>query len=340
MNWEYLLFALLIVAAGLCWPKLGLVARWRQARDFSRRSMREDALKYILKAEAGGRPPTREGVAGALQISTGVAVRLLGELEEKGLLTFDGGRLRLKPAGRDIGLQVVRAHRLWESYLADATGVAEDKWHEEAEKKEHLLSPEATERLAAQLGHPTHDPHGDTIPDKGQPVEPGETRSLNSIEPQTPVVITHIEDEPEAVYRQLVAQGLRPGSKVFIIEKSPARVRFWADGREQVLAPVLAENVSIRPLPGVNVSDLVEEEHLSILKADETARVAGLSGACRGMERRRLLDLGFVPGSAVQVEMVSPAGDPTAYRVRDTIVALRREQADLIRIHSRHSLAA
>jgi DtxR family Mn-dependent transcriptional regulator len=298
------------------------------AREFSRRSMREDALKHILKAEAGGRFATREGVAGALHITTGAAVRLLGELEEKGLLTFDGGKLRLRPAGRDLGLHVVRAHRLWESYLADATGVAEAKWHEQAEKQEHLLSPEAAEALAARLGHPTHDPHGDAIPGKGQPVEPGEARSLNSIDPEVPAVITHIEDEPEAVYRQLIAQGLHPGIKAFVIEMSPARVRLWADGR------------AIKPLPGVNISDLVEEEHLSMLKEDETARVVGLSAACRGMERRRLLDLGFVPGSKVEVEMVSPSGDPTAYRVRDTIIALRREQADLIRIQSRHPIAA
>jgi DtxR family Mn-dependent transcriptional regulator len=64
----------------------------------------------------------------------------------------------------------------------------------------------------------------------------------------------------------------------------------------------------------------------------------GLSPACRGQERRRLLDLGFVPGTPVEVDMVSPAGDPIAYRERGSVVALRREQADLIRVNSKAAL--
>jgi DtxR family Mn-dependent transcriptional regulator len=88
------------------------------------------------------------------------------------------------------------------------------------------------------------------------------------------------------------------------------------------------------PLPELRFQDLVEEQYLSGLRPGTVARVIGLSPACRGPERRRLLDLGFVSGTPVEVEMVSPAGDPTAYRVRGTVVALRREQAGLIRIRS------
>ncbi|HYG35582.1 MAG TPA: FeoA family protein, partial [Clostridia bacterium] len=88
------------------------------------------------------------------------------------------------------------------------------------------------------------------------------------------------------------------------------------------------------PLPGSKIEDLAEEEYLTTLRPGQCAKVKGLSPACRGAERRRLLDLGFVAGTKVEVEMVSPGGDPTAYRVRGTLVALRREQAGLIRVES------
>lgn len=102
---------------------------------------------------------------------------------------------------------------------------------------------------------------------------------------------------------------------------------------------MLAENVSIQPLPEFRAADLIEEEYLSGLRPGRSTRVVALSPACRGQERRRLLDLGFVPGTLVEVEMVSPAGDPTAYRVRGSVVALRREQANLIRVSSREPAA-
>jgi DtxR family Mn-dependent transcriptional regulator len=95
---------------------------------------------------------------------------------------------------------------------------------------------------------------------------------------------------------------------------------------------VLADSVSVERLPDFRKEELVTHRFLSSLQPGARGRVIEISPACRGQERRRLMDLGFVPGSIVDVEMVSPAGDPTAYRVRGSVVALRREQARLIRI--------
>jgi len=103
---------------------------------------------------------------------------------------------------------------------------------------------------------------------------------------------------------------------------------------------VLANNITVTLLPEYKTEDLAEEEFLSGLRTGERAKVLGLSPACRGAERRRLLDLGFVAGTAVEVEMVSPAGDPTAYRVRGTVIALRREQSGLIRIATEEAVTA
>jgi DtxR family Mn-dependent transcriptional regulator len=339
MNTALLFVACVIALAVVFWPRQGLWARWRLAHGLARRIRREDALKHILKSEANGRMATLDSLAGALHITTGNAARLLEELEERELLSFEGGHLRLKPAGREMGLHVVRAHRLWESYLAEQTGVPEIEWHPRAEEQEHLLTPQQTDELAAKLGHPTRDPHGDAIPELDGALEGDPGQPLNSVAPDTPVLITHIEDEPETVYRQLVALGLRPGMRAFVIEKSAKRIRFWVDGNEHILAPVLAQNVFIKPLLEFRTEDLVEEEFLSGLQPGERTRVVELSPACRGQERRRLLDLGFVPGTLVEVDMVSPAGDPTAYRVRGSVVALRREQANLIRVNAKEAAA-
>jgi DtxR family Mn-dependent transcriptional regulator len=324
-----------VALAALFWPRLGLWARWQLAQDLATRIRREDALKHILKSEANGRVATLNSLAGSLEITAAQAADLLEELEEHELLTFEDGLLRLKPTGREMGLHVVRAHRLWESYLAEQTGVPEIEWHPRAEEREHLLTPQQTEELAAKLGHPLHDPHGDLIPTSDGVLQGDPGQPLNSIPPQTPVLITHIEDEPDTIYRQLVAVGLRPAMRAFVIEKSAKRIRFWADRNEHVLAPILAQNVFVQPLPEYRTEDLVDEEYLSDLKPGRRTRVVGLSPACRGQERRRLLDLGFVPGTVVEVDIVSPAGDPTAYRVRGSVVALRHEQANLIRVDSK-----
>lgn len=340
MNVSGLIVSCLLALAAIFWPRHGLLARLSRARELARRSSREDALKHILKSEANGRVATLDSIAGAQQITTGHAAGLLEELQACDLVRFENGRLSLTASGREMGLHVVRAHRLWESYLAEQTGIAEQDWHHRAEKQEHLLTPQQTAALAAKLGYPMRDPHGDAIPGSDGALEGDQCQSLNCVSPETPVLITHLEDEPENIYRQLLALGLRPGMRAFVIEKTAARIRFWADGEEHILAPVLAENVSIQPIPEFRTPELFDENALAGLRPGEQARVVGLSPACRGPERRRLLDLGFVPGTLVEVEMISPAGDPTAYRVRGSVVALRREQAMHIRVHASKAVAA
>jgi DtxR family Mn-dependent transcriptional regulator len=144
--------------------------------------------------------------------------------------------------------------------------------------------------------------------------------------------IVHLEDEPEASYAQLVAEELSPGMIVRIIESSSRRIRFWANGDEHLLAPVVASNITVVPLPTAIDSQQESGERLSILQPGEIGEVIHISGSSRGSERRRFLDLGILPGTLITAEIVSPSGDPTAYRIREALIALRKEQADLIRI--------
>lgn len=329
-----LVLALLLV---VFWPKQGLVARWRTARRLAARTRQEDALKHILKAEVNGRPSSVASVAGALRLGENRAAALLAELESGGLLTFEGGAPKLRPAGRELAQHIVRAHRLWESFLADQTGVAEADWHRQAERQEHLLTPEEADRLAAKLGHPLRDPHGDSIPAGGGAVAADTGQLLTDAAAGLHFEIVHMEDEPEAVYRQLLALGLRPGMRARVEGRSAEQIDLvTADRRQLRLNTVQANNVAVNALPAAATEDTA----LSDLSPGQSAIVLGLAPACRGAARRRLLDLGFVPGTVVAVEMQSPMGDPTAYRVRGSVIALRGQQARHIRIRPLQEAAA
>ena len=152
-----------------------------------------------------------------------------------------------------------------------------------------------------------------------------------------PLLIVHIEDEPEAVYAQILAEDLHPGMEIQLIEVSPQRVRFWAGGDEHLLAPIVSANISVRPIPDVE-QEKAPGERLSQLRQGEKAEVLEILSGVRGSERRRLLDLGLLPGTVVTAELTSPQGDPKAYRVRDALIALRAEQAERISIRRLESV--
>ncbi len=325
--------ALIAVAAYLLFrPERGYFWRWRRVHRANERVLIEDALKHLYDFEYRGGTPTVQSLSGALAISGNLAAELLARLEAQELLRSEGEGFRLTPAGRDYALRIVRVHRLWERYLSDETGVKEADWHGEAEYREHVLSPAQADALAEQMGHPVYDPHGDPIPTASGEIAPRRGQPLTTLPVGELAAVVHLEDEPEAVYAQLVAEGLNPGMRVQVSEISPERIRFWGDGDEHVLAPVVAANISVIPLPREQEVEEGPFEPLSALRPGEKGAVVRISRACRGLERRRLLDLGILPGTVIEAEMRSPGGDPTAYRIRGALFALREEQANHIYI--------
>lgn len=329
--WPLLLIALgVFVTWQLFRPEKGWVWGWMKWRDLRERMLREDAVKHLYKCEVAERRPTTESLAGVLEIGRDAVVDLLEALQEHDLVVIRGDRIQLTPNGRDYALHVIRAHRLWERYLSEQTGYERAEWHTRAEKAEHLLTPMGAQTLSAQLGHPTHDPHGDPIPTAGGEIVRQEDQTLSSASTKGWQRIVHLEDEPEAVYAQLVAEGLYVGQAVRLLEVAPQRIRFWADGDEHVLAPLLAANVSVRPLDAADAHLDDGSVRLSSLQVGQQGVVSSIARSLRGSERRRLYDLGLLPGTEIVAELVSPGGDPTAYRIRDALIALRREQTEQI----------
>lgn len=321
--------AFLLVVAFVVWPQSGIVARLKRARRQSFRIQVEDALKHLYDCEYRGLNASLDSLSGVLSLKRDNAVTLADRLTQLKLIVSDGPHLRLTGEGRSYALRVIRVHRLWERYLSEETAVRETEWHERAEEKEHLLSAQEAESLAQKLGHPVLDPHGDPIPTAAGTVPPPRGSALNRMKAGSHGVIVHIEDEPSAIYTQLVAQGLHLGLHLRVLEQEPDRVIIESEGVEIILAPMNAANVSVVPVERAP-KRAATYQSLATISPGSEAVVRGVSGACRGLQRRRLLDLGIVPGSTIRAEMVSATGDPTAYRVRGATIALRREQAEWI----------
>ena len=248
------------------------------------------------------------------------------------MLEISGNQFHLTDAGSKTATQIVRAHRLWERYLADATGYEEVDWHQQADRLEHKLTTADIDRLSARLGHPTHDPHGDPIPTPRGEFIPHGGIPLSDLKVQTSARIVHIEDEPDVIYAQILAEDLHPNMVVEIDEVSTNRIRFWTDDQEHVLAPIVAANISVIPLVDISEEKELTGVPLDTLQPGEKGKVTAISPLSRGMERRRLFDLGIIPGTEIRVEMDSPGGDPTAYRIRGSLIALRSAQAKLIHV--------
>jgi DtxR family Mn-dependent transcriptional regulator len=311
------------------WPHGGLVDRWQRARRVNSRVRIEDALKHAYDCEYRGLTCSLESIAGSLDIPTDQAADVVGRLEQHGLLLSSGDTLTLTGEGRAYALRVIRVHRLWEHHLADESGLRETEWHDDAELHEHSLSPEEADALAARMGNPAFDPHGDPIPSATGDIPRRTGVPLTELQPGRLGRIVHVEDEPRAVYAQLVALGLHPGTQVRMIESRTDRVRFTADEEEAVLAPLLARNVTVRPI-GSEERIPGPRRTLAGVNPGEPAQVVGIARSCRGQQRRRLMDLGVVPGTMIVPEMPSVGGDPVAYRIRGSLIALRRNQAQQI----------
>ena len=332
--WLWLLLALVGLFALSLGVRLQPLARWRRWRALRERALFEDALKHLLTCEHQSRDATVESLAGSLRLSQRRLLRLIAGMEAAGLLHSHGAALHLTPEGKGWALRVVRAHRLWERYLADEAGVPIGQLHQAAERAEHHLTPEELDALDAHLGHPLRDPHGDPIPTAAGAVTPLEALPLTDWPLGQPAQILHVEDEPEVIFKEIVAEGLRPGTSVRVLERSPEHLIISDGQTEHRLTPVVAANIHVAKaseVPGPP-EELIR---LADLPDGEEAEVVALDPDCRGFGRRRLLDLGLTPGARVRAELSPAFGEPRAIRVRGTLIALRREQAAQVWVRSR-----
>ena len=255
--------------------------------------------------------------------------KILNELQRGELIIFEDYKISLTTKGFEYASNIVRTHRLYETYLAGVTNIKESKWHKNAEKMEHLLKSEEIDFIDAELGFPRYDPHGDPIPFYKKELPSVSSLNLNSTFENKFYKIIHIEDEPPDIYESLISMGLKPGIiiKVINADDESRKIEF-----EEKILELKKELFNY-----INVSEISEEFYnrhhlrsLSNLKIGESAVVKEISSDCMGKQRRRLMDFGILPGTKIWVEMESPSGNLRAYNIRGAIIALRKQQTNLI----------
>jgi len=183
----------------------------------------EDYSKAIFALQSrSDEPVSTTALAERLGITPGSVSAMLKKLDELGLTTHVPYRgVRLTDDGRRLALEVIRHHRLLESFLADTLGMPWDRVHAEAEILEHVLSEDLEELIAAKLGHPTVDPHGDPIPTADLELDEPSTRSMESLQDGERGVFVRVSDSDPEMLRYLAGCGISPGDRFVVRERQP-----------------------------------------------------------------------------------------------------------------------
>ena len=216
---------------------------------FERTSAIEDYAKAIYALERrGGEAVTTNALAERLGVTPASASGMVKRLDELGLVEHRPYRgVWLTDDGRRVALEVMRHHRLLELYLVKSLGVPWDRVHEEAEVLEHVLSEDLEELIAAKLGDPTVDPHGDPIPTRELTIEEGATESLQALSPGDRGIFARVSDSDPEMLRWLADRGIAPGATLEVIDKQPFDgplfVRFG--DHVQVLGGALAQAMRV-----------------------------------------------------------------------------------------------
>jgi DtxR family Mn-dependent transcriptional regulator len=183
----------------------------------------EDYAKaiYSLSGRTGGAVSTN-ALAERLGVTPASVSSMVKKLHERGLVEHVPYRgVALTPEGTRVALEVLRHHRLLETYLAEHLGVPWDRVHEEAEALEHVLSEYLEARIAAKLGHPTHDPHGDPIPSEELEIAEATTVPLSDLVSGDRGRFVRVSDSDPEMLRYLAERGVTLGDDLEVLERQP-----------------------------------------------------------------------------------------------------------------------
>jgi DtxR family Mn-dependent transcriptional regulator len=213
----------------------------------------ENYAKAIYALEQRG-DVTNNALAERLGVTPASASSMVKKLDEMGLVThvpYKG--VKLTEGGRRVALEVLRHHRLLELYLAESLGVPWDRVHDEAEILEHVLSEELEELIAAKLGNPTHDPHGDPIPTAALEIEERPTQALAALPTGASGLFVRVSDSDPNMLRYLADLGITPGDRFEVVDRQPFGGPLFArfDGQVHAFGGELAAamRVELDPRP-------------------------------------------------------------------------------------------
>jgi len=183
----------------------------------------ENYLKHILllSLERDKREVSMGPISESLRVTPGTATSMVKNLEKEGWLTYKARKgVKLTSSGRKLGMNILRRHRLLETFLVETLGLDWSEIHDEAEELEHAISEKVLERLDEFLGKPRHDPHGHPIPTKGGIIQRHKNRSLLDCREGITVTIDSIDDQEKNFLKFARSKHLVPGSKIRILSRA------------------------------------------------------------------------------------------------------------------------
>lgn len=183
----------------------------------------QDYLKRIYELTEGGLPASTNDLARELDIKPASVTGMLQKLaaEKPAMVEYHKHQgATLTPTGKRAALEVIRHHRLLETWLVQTLGYSWDEVHEEAERLEHVISEDFERRIAAALGNPTRDPHGELIPTEDLKMPVDDTTPLSSLRPNQSATIQRVNAQDPNLLRHLNSLGLTPGIQIEVTEYS------------------------------------------------------------------------------------------------------------------------
>jgi DtxR family Mn-dependent transcriptional regulator len=182
----------------------------------------QDYAKAIFALESRDGAAATTDLAALLEVRPASVSGMLRKLSALGLVEHERYRgVRLTKRGRRVALEVIRHHRLVELFLVESLGMTWDEVHAEAEVLEHALSEELEELIAAKLGDPTVDPHGDPIPSRELKLAVTDAPALAELEPGEAATFVRISDSEPEMLRFLGERGIAPGARLELVERQP-----------------------------------------------------------------------------------------------------------------------
>jgi len=209
----------------------------------------EDYLKAIYKLQDEGWVSTTD-LSAKMGVSPASTTNMVKRLSQLGLVNYTSYKgVRLSETGEKIALEIIRHHRLLETYLREIMGYDWEKMHNEAEHLEHHISEEFEQRLDQMLGYPTHDPHGDPIPAKDGSIVTIDSEPIINCPTGIELTIRRLSDASVAKLRELESVGVLPGTNVIVVKENDVHggLSLKRDAVHFELAPHLTPHVFASP---------------------------------------------------------------------------------------------
>ncbi len=212
----------------------------------------QDYLKTIYELTVSGQPASTTSLAARLGIAPASVTGMLQKLAsaKPALVEYHKHQgVKLTPRGQRAALEVIRHHRLLEAWLVQSLGYSWDEVHEEAERLEHAISEEFEERIAAAMGDPARDPHGEPIPSANLVMPVDESIPLAALESDQQAVVSRVDAQDAGFLRHLEELKLIPGARIRVVRISPydhvMHIQVRGTSEPVVLGPAVTDHVFV-----------------------------------------------------------------------------------------------